>query len=475
MTTLATEIVVVGSGAGGATTAARLAEAGRAVTMLEEGPWVDPASHEPFSLDEMVTKYRHRSAQAALGNPTIAFAEGCCVGGSTEINSGLFHRLPDDLAREWQQIYDIDDFAPASLANYAQEVETVLGVSMVPGAPPPTSAALQRGATKLGWDSQEFARVFRYNTEGRGTKQTMTRTMLPLAVAAGAQVIPDCRVARLLRRRDGRVLGVVGRRGHPGGGREHLEVRAEHVIVCTGSIQTPALLQRSGIRRGLGGGLKMHPHVKVAARFPHPVDHDEVAMHRVTQFAPDLEIGGSASRRGHVAMALADATDDIADPLQDWENVAVYYATTRTEGRGRVVAVPGLRAPLVTYRLTEGDMSRLARGLVHLGEVLLAAGAVELYPSLVGAGVARRLDDVGGWWDRVTRSHTNLMAVHLTSTTRMGQDKARTGTDSFGRVWDHPNLYVNDASLLPDAPGVNPQAAVMTIAARNTDHLLATT
>jgi choline dehydrogenase-like flavoprotein len=35
------------------------------------------------------------------------------------------------------------------------------------------------------------------------------------------------------------------------------------------------------------------------------------------------------------------------------------------------------------------------------------------------------------------------------------------------------NLRVNDASLIPDAPGVNPQAAVMAIAARNADHFLA--
>ena len=66
------------------------------------------------------------------------------------------------------------------------------------------------------------------------------------------------------------------------------------------------------------------------------------------------------------------------------------------------------------------------------------------------------------------------MTVHLTSSVRMGEDRSRTAADSFGSVWDHRNLRVNDASLLPDAPGVNPQAGVMTIAARNADHFLAT-
>ena len=56
------------------------------------------------------------------------------------------------------------------------------------------------------------------------------------------------------------------------------------------------------------------------------------------------------------------------------------------------------------------------------------------------------------------------MTVHLTSTVRIGENRARTGADSFGRVWGFDNLRVNDASLLPDAPGVNPQGTIMAIA-----------
>ena len=115
MADLATDVLVVGSGAGGAVTAAALAGAGRTVTVLEEGPWVDPDALEPFSLAEMVAKYRHHGLAAAFGNPAIAYAEGRCVGGSTEINSGLYHRLPDHLADEWRSGYQIDEFTPDAL------------------------------------------------------------------------------------------------------------------------------------------------------------------------------------------------------------------------------------------------------------------------------------------------------------------------------------------------------------------------
>lgn len=474
MTTLDTEVLIVGSGAGGAVTAALLAEAGRTVTVVEEGPWVDPDALEPFSLDEMVAKYRHGGPAAALGTPSVGYAEGRCVGGSTEINSGLYHRLPGDLAEEWRRTYAIDEFTPAVLDTYANRVESSLTVSKVPGAPPPSSAVIERGATKLGWRSVEFARVFAYDEQGRGVKQTMARTMLPRAVAAGATVIPDCRVTRL-RRRNGRVLGARGLRTAADGTVERLDIRADHVFVCGGAIHSPALLQRSGWWARIGSGLKLHPTVKIAARFPAPLDHGDVPMHRVTEFAPKLTIGGSASRKGQIAMALAESSADFTDALEAWEHVSVYYAAIRSDAAGRVIALPGVSAPLVTYSLTDADMSRLARGLVNLGELLLAAGATELYPSIAGAGVTRRQDELVRWWDGLTRSRANLMTVHLTSTVRMGEDRTRTGADSFGRVWGTENLRVNDASLIPDAPGVNPQAAIMAIAARNADHFLATT
>jgi choline dehydrogenase-like flavoprotein len=64
------------------------------------------------------------------------------------------------------------------------------------------------------------------------------------------------------------------------------------------------------------------------------------------------------------------------------------------------------------------------------------------------------------------------MTVHLCSTVPMGGDPRRSATDSHGRVRGTTNVFVNDASLLPDAPGVNPQGSVMTVAIRNARRFL---
>lgn len=474
-TVLRAEVLVIGSGAGGAVTAAMLAERGRDLILLEEGPWIDPDSYEPFSLDEMTNKYRHAGLNVALGSPPIAYVEGRCVGGGTEVNSGLYHRPPADLLEVWAR-EGVLDCTQSVLAKYAEHLERTLSVSAHPGPVPTASAVLERGAAKLGWQAVEVSRVFRYGAGGsphRGVKQTMTRTLLPLAASAGARVIPQCRAERLLLR-GRRVVGVSARIGRPDGTREPVRVVADHVFVCGGAIQTPALLQRSGIHRNIGRGLKVHPTAKLAARFPFAIDdHSDVPMHQVKEFAPDLTFGGSASRRGQVALALADSWSHNAGRMAEWENIAVYYASIRSDGSGRVRVLPALPGPIVSYRLTEADLSRLARGLVHLGELLFAADAVELFPSITGAPPLGRPGDLAGLWDMASRSRLNLMTIHLFSSVRMGQDRERTGTDSYGRVWGFDNLRVNDASLLPDAPGVNPQGTIMAFAARNCDHFLA--
>ena len=149
----------------------------------------------------------------------------------------------------------------------------------------------------------------------------------------------------------------------------------------------------------------------------------------------------------------------------------MYYAAITSEGRGRVTALPGLRDPLVTYRLTRRDRALLDRGLARLALLLLEAGATEVYPSYRGAPVVRRPADLATLQATFAVSRASVMTVHLCSTVPFGEDD-RAATDSFGRLHGTRNVHVNDASLLPDAPGVNPQASVMAVAIRNARHFI---
>jgi choline dehydrogenase-like flavoprotein len=467
------EVLVIGSGAGGATTAALLAEAGRDVLVVEEGSWVDQGEVMPFSLEQMDRQYRAGGVTVALGRPSIAYTEGCCAGGGTEINSGLYRRPSEETLTRWRQSTSIADFDDEQFFATCDEIEQALSVQTVPGGYTAASTKLRDGAESLGWRHDEIPRWMTYphgHDAIAGERQSMTRTFLPRALAAGARMLVDHRVDRLIRDR-----ARAFRAELTGPGRRPCTIDFERVVVCAGAIQTPALLQRSGFRGLVGKGLAVHPTVKLAARFDEAVNVvDDVPVHQVKEFAPDLSFGGSASQPGLVALALSDHWPAMRDAVTAWREIAVYYAAITSEGRGRVIALPALRDPLVTYRLTARDRALLGQGLARLALVMLAAGAIEVYPSFRDAPIVRSRRDLADVTASFAAGAASVMTVHLCSTVPMGEDRERAAADSFGLLHGSDNVYVNDASLLPDAPGVNPQASVMAIAARNARRLAET-
>jgi choline dehydrogenase-like flavoprotein len=468
------DVVVVGSGAGGAPTAALLAEAGLDVLIVEEGDLVRQGELVPFSLEQMTRQYRAGGVTAALGRPSIAYTEGCCAGGGTEVNSGLYRRPPEDVLERWRRDHALPELDVAELYDICDAVEADLGVRTLPGPPTAPSARLRDGAAALGWEHGEIPRWMSYAgaaaTSGR--RRSMTETFLPRAVAAGACLAVGRRVDRIVggpargQLRTAQAVDVTGRDGITA------RVRTGAVVVCGGAIQTPALLQRSGLCRTRRATLAVHPTVKLAARFDGELNvPDDVPVHQVSEFAPELSFGGSASSPGLVALALSDHWDLFGEAVEVWRQIALYYAAITSEGRGRVVAVPGLRDPVVTYRLTHRDKALLGRGLARLALVLLRAGATAVYPSFRGAPVVRAPRDLAVLQGTFAASRASVMSVHLCSTVPMGGDPRRSATDADGLVRGTANVYVNDAALLPDAPGVNPQASVMALAIRNARRL----
>jgi choline dehydrogenase-like flavoprotein len=466
------EVAVIGSGPGGSITAALLAEAGRDVVLLEEGPFLQLESCEAFSIAEMEQKYRNGGLTVALGAEKIAYAEGRCVGGGSEINSGLYHRTPPEVLESWRRDFGVEGLSEADLLPHFEACERDLSVSALPGAAPEASLRLREGAARLGWKSVEVPRWFKYEGASaggtaQGSRQSMTRTFVPRFLGAGGRLVPGVRADSL--RRNGNRWLLAAHRGGLG-----MRISAETVFVCGGAVQTPALLRRSGIGRGVGDSLRLHPTIKLVAQFPGPVNTAGmgVPVHQVKEFSPRLGFGCSVSTPPFLALALLEHPGALREVSRTWPQMATYYAMITGQGRGTVRTLPGFRDPLVRYRLTRGDRRDLADGLAKLAETLFAAGAEIIYPGLAGTGALRGPDDLAGLPAEFPAKGGGLMTIHLFSSCPMGEDRSKCVTDSFGRVHGVPGLRIADASLLCGAPGVNPQGTVMAIARRNALHFL---
>jgi choline dehydrogenase-like flavoprotein len=462
------EIAVIGSGPGGAITACLLAEAGCDVLLVEEGRYEALSACAQFSREEMLRKYRNGGQTVALGRDKINYVEGRCVGGGSEINSGLYHRTPPAILEEWRRDFQVEGISASDMLPHFETCERDLSVSYLPGAASAASLKLHDGASRLGWKSSEIPRWIDYTAAPCGKRKTMTETYIPRFLRAGGRLLPQTRVEQL--RPEGAHWLAAAR--HASGAA--IEIVADSVFLCAGAVQTPALLRRSGITRNVGNSFAVHPTVKLVAQFAEAVNAPDmgVPVHQVKQFEPHLSFGCSISSPAHLALGLLDDPQAARTVPREWESMAMYYAAIAGEGRGTVRPLPGFRDPLVRYTITQNDRRVLADGLRKLAEILLEAGATTLYPCAAGSRPVRSRNDLLELADLLPAGRGNLMTVHLFSSCPTGEDLRRCAADSHGRLHGHANLYLNDASLLCSAPGVNPQGSIMALARRNVLYFL---
>lgn len=116
---LVADVVVVGSGAGGAVAAYELARAGKSVIVLEAGPYVPSSAFTEDFTKAMDQLYQDKGAQANKDGDLLVL-QGRCVGGSTVVNGCVSFRTPDYILEDWQQQYGLTNLTPAALEPFCQ-------------------------------------------------------------------------------------------------------------------------------------------------------------------------------------------------------------------------------------------------------------------------------------------------------------------------------------------------------------------
>lgn len=477
MARLDCDVLVIGTGPGGAMSAALLAEAGHDVLMVEEGKRLTVDSAKSYSLDEMNQKYRNGGATSTLGKLNVTYLEGRCVGGGSEINAALYHRPLGETLDAWRREFQIRDFGVQALMDQFEAIEEELHVSHRVEGESPASLAVKRGAEKLGWKSREIRRFWKYERQPDGSlrsrRQSMSETLVPRAEAAGARLETGVRVHRIVFE-GRRAFFAEAERTDAGGRTERLRIGFNRLFVCCGAVQTPLMLRRSGITTQLGESLQMHPMVRIAARFPEPVNDPRfgVPVRQVEEFKPALTLGCSHSSIPHLSMWMNQLVPEKVRKLEDWSRLAVFYVAVAGKGLGKVRPLPWFKHPLVTHPVLPQDVKLLGEGLYRLAELVFAAGATEVYSPLEDGPTITHPREWAGFRESVPAEGLSISTIHLFSTARMGEDRSRCAVDSWGKVHELDNVWIQDGSLLPSSPGVNPQGTILSIVRRNVQHFI---
>jgi choline dehydrogenase-like flavoprotein len=483
------DFCVVGSGPGGAVVAARLAERGASVVLLEEGGAFTRADHDMKEETAYPRLYQERGGRSTAD---LAFTvlQGRALGGGTVINWTTSLRVADPVLAHWASRHGAGALDARTLAGHYAAVERRLSVR--PDVLEEVNAnnrALWDGCEKLGWSRSLVPRnvtgCLRLGYCGMGcpvdAKASMDLTYLRDAVAAGARLYANVRVHRV-EATGRRAVAVHGEVLDPAtdlpSGRR-VVVRPRAVVVSAGAINSPALLLRSGLDAAgrVGKRTFLHPVVASVALFPRPIEGWQGAPQSVasTQFEergqgrmgffmetvpihPMLAgtaLGGLGAAQGEVMARLANAQALIAlcvDGFHDGDEGGT--VTLGDDGRARLA-----------YPISPALWEALREGNKALARVQLAAGAERVLSlhdppvELRGEADLPRLDAAP--WEPM---RVSLFSAHPMGGCGMGRDPARSVVDPTLRLHALDNLWVVDGSVFPTSLGVNPQLTICAVA-----------
>jgi choline dehydrogenase-like flavoprotein len=481
---LEADVVIVGSGAGGGLIAARLAEAGRDVLVVEAAEYLAEADLPRNELDGFNQLYLDRGL-TATSDLSIGILAGSAVGGGTLVNWTTCIEPPAPMRADWAKHHGLEGFDGANVDAHLARLSEELGFCDPPNIPPKDQLILD-GAAALGWEAAPTQRnaadcgdcgACSFGCR-RGAKRSGQRLHLAAAAERGAHLLAGAVVERI-ELTGGAATGVSGQVGD-----RPFRVRAGTIVIAAGAVRTPALLLASGLDHpSIGANLHLHPTSVITALMDKPIE----IWRGTTQAARSLQLAdlgvvieSAPAHPGLVAVALPwRGRDEMAQLMSEFGHSAPLIGILRDRDAGRVKLTRAGR-PRVEYRISGHDAAAARAGLLAMARIARAAGAKRV--SALGTPGDAVETDTGerafnSFLDRLAAfdyrpNRAALFSAHQMGTARAGANPRTSACSPSGQVRRNtrgaliPGLYVGDASLFPTAVGVNPMVTVMLMASR---------
>ncbi|KAK7988594.1 hypothetical protein PG989_008909 [Apiospora arundinis] len=519
-TTIDTDVVIVGSGCGGAVCAKVLAEAGHRVLVVDKG-YHFPPSELPLDQESGSRHLFESHSVLSSEDSSTNILAGSCWGGGGTVNWSVSLEPEDFVRKEWAD-QGLPFFTAGDFQESLDRVQWFMGVSDANIRHNHAAQVLLDGSQKLGWS----ARPTPLNTGGEdhycgrcnlGCASTGKKgpvvSWLPAAAKAGAQFIEGFQASEIVfdgppgstktavgltgtwtaRDKDGNVANPKRSRL-----RKDTRVNAKRVIVAAGSLQSPLLLLRSGLQNPhIGRNLHLHPCNQVFGRFDDDIKPWEGGtITAVCDEYKDLDGKGhgvnleTTSMIPYVALSNLpwySGLDFKLNALQ-LRSSNCFISMTRDRDTGRVFADPASGRPRVEYIPSDFDRAHALVGVLALAKLCYVQGAREIWANLPGAKpfVRHSTSNSTKTASHLPEDDAEFMAwlaslekagnkpprapwgsAHQMGTCRMSGREDAGVVDARGRVWGTEGLFVADSSVFPSASGVNPMITVMAIA----DHI----
>lgn len=492
--TLEADIAIVGSGAGGGTSAEILSAAGFKVLLIEEGPLKTSSDFKMQEAQAYASLYQEGIGRMSKDG-AITILQGRAVGGTTLVNWTSSFRTPAPTLEHWAKEHAVEGHSPAEMAPWFEVMEKRLGVA--PWAVPPNAnnEVIRSGCDKLGYAWSVIPRNVRgcwnlgYCGMGCPTnaKQSMLVTSIPAMLDQGGELLYLARAERLLFDGDQvsgiECLGLDDRCVAPNG--RTITVKARHYILAGGGINTPGILLRSKApdpHQRVGKRTFLHLVNFSAAQFEELINPFYGAPQSIysDHFQWDDGPAGRLSYKLEVpplqpaltATLLGRFGIDNALRMEQLPHTNVMLALLRDgfhpDSAEGTVELRGDGSPVLDYRMTDYTWDGVRRAFHSMAEIQFAAGAKAVLPLHADAGYVKSLAEARRLIDQLPLElyRTRLGSAHVMGGCAMGEDPRQAVADSLGRHHQLGNLSIHDGSLFPTSIGANPQLSIYGLTAK---------